>query len=116
MYPRATSSIATTATNTHPENPTNIHVPIDIGDRHLKTRNMFRKRRGRPRSEINNAGQIDAPISPTQSAKRMKFVGASNTCAANAIHAEIPEVPPRKKYSGTSQVQVGGFNRDRKSV
>jgi hypothetical protein len=32
-------------------------LPVDIGDRSLRIRNMFRKRSGRPRSQIRSIGE-----------------------------------------------------------
>src|SRR3954454_8571867 len=43
-----------------PETP-RIQLPTLIGEVTLKTRNMFRKRSGRPRSEISSAGLTTSP-------------------------------------------------------
>ena len=47
--PRNTSSMPSTPRKTQSENATRIHAPMDMGDCSLNTRNMFRKRVGRPR-------------------------------------------------------------------
>ncbi len=50
------------------EKPMSVHMPTDIGLFGLKTRILLRKRSGRPRSEINNTGEITEPAAAIQRA------------------------------------------------
>src|SRR5437660_570127 len=95
-----------------PPNSASVHEPTLIGDGGRKTRSMFAKRSGRPRSEIRSRGLTAAPAAAATRALR-----ASRRCparsAARPRTAEAPARPPTKKYTGTSQVQTGRLRTGR---
>src|SRR5262245_45990493 len=99
-----------TANTTADENAARVHAPTDIGERSLKTRSMLRNLDRRPRSAINRGEEATAPNSATHNAARTSEGSLPRTCATKAMLAAPPASPPRKKYSGTCQVQTGGFN------
>ncbi len=80
---------------------------MDIAERHLKTRSMFRKCFGRPRSAISRKGEITAPAKATPRAARTKSIGRPVSKPASAITPLIPAVPPTKKYSPICHVHTG---------
>src|SRR5271156_2463848 len=65
------SSFMASARKAAPPNAERIQEPMDMAERHLKTRNMLRKRSGRPRSEISSAGHRPAPINGIQRTTRI---------------------------------------------
>ncbi len=87
-----------------------VHAPTDIALWILKTRNMFRKRAGRPRSEMRSAGDTIAPAPATHRASRTSVGSAPVSAPTAAITAAMPAAPPAKKYAGTSHVQTGAFS------
>ena len=86
-----------------------VQTPIDMAERHLKTRSMLKKRAGRPRSAISNAGEMTAPVNATASAARTKATGWPVIRPASASKPLIPAVPPTKKYRPICHVQTGGL-------
>ena len=71
-------------------------LPTLIGEVGFRTRNMFRKRAGRPRSTISKGGDTAAPTKATTSALRASRALPA-TRAPKASTAEAPARPPKKK-------------------
>ena len=70
-----------------------IQLPTLIGDVTLNTRNMFRNRSGRPRSEISSAGETSSIAAPTYRldlASRSFPVSRARPCST----AQPPATPP----------------------
>ena len=85
-----------------------IHEPTLIGDVTLKTRNMFKKRSGRPRSETSSAGLTASPAMLMYSAA----FASGRLPVARAARPRIDEAPaspPVKRYHGISGCQTGSF-------
>jgi len=74
-----------------------VHAPTDIALVGLKTRNMYRKRAGRPRSEMSRSGDTSAPVAATQRAAIVVPVSVPVIDDTNAMTAEMPATPPTKK-------------------
>src|SRR3954469_21501232 len=86
-------------------NTVSAHAPMDIGERVLKTRSMFKKRDGRPRSSTSSGGDGISAASET----RRAIPGGGGSPArsqASATNAEPEAMPPVQKYSGTSHVHT----------
>src|SRR5579871_2750237 len=96
-YPAWVNSKQATAKETAEENKASVQAPSDIGERHLKTRSMFKNLDGRPRSAISSGGEASAPASPTHKAARMRSGLFSSRWARKAIAADAPAMPPMKK-------------------
>jgi hypothetical protein len=67
-----------------------------IGDVGLKTRIMYRKRSGRPRSEISSGGLTMIPALATSHARRAS-TSLPRISASTASVALAPAMPPKKK-------------------
>ena len=79
------------------ENATRVHDPTDIGLCILKTRSMFRKRDGMPRSEIKSAGETAPPIAASHRECRISLASADDNRPSAAIKEAAPASPPTKK-------------------
>ena len=64
------SSSSTAAVFEAPPEMKRVQLPTLIGEVTLKTRSMLRKRSGRPRSEINNAGPTTSAAAPMKRVRR----------------------------------------------
>src|SRR4029078_9384399 len=113
-----------------PETP-RIQPPTLTREVTLKTRNMFRKRSGRPRSETSSAGLTMSATAPTYSERLASVslpalpatplitheppprVRSPPTRATRLITDEPPARPPVKKYQGISGCQTGSFSTGR---
>src|SRR5690348_9020807 len=94
------TSHAASAVVAAPE-PARIHEPTLIGEVTLKTRNMFRKRSGRPRSLTSSTGLTTSAASPIH----IDVFASRSLRAARAVRLRIDEAPaspPVKKYHGIS--------------
>ena len=105
------SSSAAAALDAPPET-SSIQDPTLIGEVTLKTRNMFRKRSGRPRSETSSAGLTMSATAPTYS-ERLASVSLPAIRATRLSTDEPPARPPVKKYQGISGCQTGSFSTGR---
>src|SRR3954471_14488112 len=89
-------------------NADSAHAPIDIGERVLTIRSMFKKRAGRPRSMISSGAH--GTTVPSEIARAILAVRWSPARShAKATNAEPDAIPPNQKYSGTSHVHTGAF-------
>ena len=68
---------------------TSVHTPIDIAERHLKTRSMLRNRVGRPRSQIKRHGETRRPQRPRRAppARSERLSGEETRQCDHAAHA-----------------------------
>src|SRR5439155_24884661 len=85
-----------------------VHEPTLIGERSLKTRNMLRKRSGRPRSLIRSGGLAAQASAATRVAARERLPRP----AARATRARVaapPATPPAKKYHPISGFHTGSL-------
>src|SRR4051812_30869400 len=73
-YPARVSSWQMTTNAIADENAVKVHAPKDIAERGLKTRNMFKKRDGRPRSAISKGAEMTPPANPNHEAARVSPV------------------------------------------
>src|SRR5438045_2822834 len=91
-----------------PKTPT-AHAPIDIGSQNLKTRIMFMKRAGTPRSAMSRAPQTATSGRAMKYPMRATFLspGSPNRSAMAAVKYAPPAIPPRKKYQTISISQPG---------
>ena len=70
--------------------------PRLIGEVTLNRRSMFRKRSGRPRSEISSGGLAAIPAMAARQARRAS-TGLPARPAPKARPAEAPAIPPTQK-------------------
>jgi hypothetical protein len=91
-----------------PPETSRIQLPTLIGDVTLKTRNIFRNRSGRPRSEISSSGLT---TSATALRKRLRRASVSFpvTRAPRCRSDDAPAIPPKKKYVGISGCHTGSL-------
>ena len=73
-----------------------IHEPTLIGEVSLNMRSMWRKRSGRPRSEISSGGLAATPASATSHARRAS-ASSPRSSLSSAKGAAAPARPPTKK-------------------
>ena len=76
-------------------------MPTDSADVGLITRSMCRNRSGRPRSCTRKPTEAIDPPPATNRATRVS-AGRPLTSAIAASTADVPDAPPRNRYSGTS--------------
>jgi hypothetical protein len=87
---------APTAAPAAPENALRHHAPIDIGERGLKIRSMFRKRAGRPRSMISSGAHGTTAASVTFRATAAERSSPARS-HASATNDEPLATPPNQK-------------------
>jgi len=87
------------ATTAAVENATSVQAPPVIALCGLKTRSMYRKRDGRPRSMTRRRGEISAPAAAMVRASETIFESSPQRVmrAASARTAAAPPAPPTKK-------------------
>src|SRR5207248_3868534 len=93
---RTPSRLSVAAVADAPLETNRIQEPTLIGEVTLKTRSMFRKRSGRPRSEIRSAG-LTRSASALRKRLRRASVSLPPIRAARLKTDEAPASPPVKK-------------------
>src|SRR3954469_11375514 len=78
-----------------------MYEPTDSGEVGLNTRSMCRNRIGRPRSTISTPPDATAPPAAVKCAAFASPGRRVNSPSA-PITDDVPAMPPRKRYSGTS--------------
>src|ERR1051326_8823132 len=99
-------------TNAKTPNTPTAHAPIDIGSQNLKTRIMFMKRAGTPRSAMRSAPQTATSGRAMKYPIRATFLspGSPKRSAMAAVKYAPPAMPPRKKYQTISISQPGALS------
>ena len=90
MTPTAAAAVA-------PPNTESVHAPTDIALCSLNTRNMFRNRAGRPRSEIRSAGEMTAPAAAIHLASWAVRLSPPIQADTMAMTEAAPATPPANR-------------------